>query len=103
DKTDARDKSGRMKIYGPAGLMALAGATVWVDDHAGIAHNKVIIIDGWETIGGSFNYTKSAATRNRENVTFISSPEMADAFLANWEARRAVSSPFVLDGLHGPH
>jgi phosphatidylserine/phosphatidylglycerophosphate/cardiolipin synthase-like enzyme len=65
------------------------------------AHNKVIVIDGWETIGGSFNYTKSAATRNRENVTFISSPDIASAFLANWEARRAVSEPFVFTSPQG--
>lgn len=54
------------------------------------------MIDGWETIGGSFNYTKSAATRNRENVTFISSPDVADAFLQNWQARQAVSERFVI-------
>ena len=93
DKSDGL-KNGSPKLYSPAGLMAAAGAHVWIDNHSGIAHNKVIIIDGALTVGGSFNYSKNAATRNRENVTFIEGTEVAAAFAANWEARRKVSVYF---------
>ena len=44
-------------------------------------------------IGGSYNYTASAEHRNAENVTFIDAPVVADFYLANWEARKAVSHP----------
>jgi phosphatidylserine/phosphatidylglycerophosphate/cardiolipin synthase-like enzyme len=93
DKSDGL-KNGSPVLYSPAGLMAAAGAHVWIDNHAGIAHNKVMIIDGELTVGGSFNYSKNAATRNRENVTFIGGTEIAAAFAANWEARRKVSVDF---------
>jgi phospholipase D len=42
-------------------------------------------------IGGSFNYSAAADSRNAENVTFIDSPVVAGWFLANWQARRDVS------------
>jgi phospholipase D len=89
------DKSNAEKRYAGARLMALAGAKVWIDDRVAIAHNKVIVIDGWEVVGGSFNYTKSAQTRNAENVTFISSPDVAAWFESNWEERKSVSSVYV--------
>ena len=88
------DRTNAEKRYTSARLMVLAGAKVWIDDGVTIAHNKIIIIDGWEVIGGSFNYTKAAQTHNAENVTFMSSPEVAEWFAANWEARRAVSRPY---------
>ena len=44
-------------------------------------------------IGGSFNDSASADSRNDENVTFIDSPDVAGWFLANWQSRRDVSGP----------
>jgi phospholipase D len=70
-----------------------AGIPVFIDDHAAIAHNKVIIVDACLVIGGSFNYTRSAEYRNAENVTFISGCQAGAEFLANWERRRALSRP----------
>jgi hypothetical protein len=35
-----------------------------------------MIIDGELTVGGSFNYSKNAATRNRENVTSSAAPKL---------------------------
>jgi phospholipase D len=67
---------------------------VWIDDQLAIAHNKVLIIDGHLVITGSFNFTKSAETRNAENVVMIDSPRVAGWFAANWDARRAVSRAF---------
>jgi phosphatidylserine/phosphatidylglycerophosphate/cardiolipin synthase-like enzyme len=93
-KTDGFGKRKVAKLYSNAGLMAAAGAKVWIDDHSGIAHNKVIIIDGQLVVGGSFNYTKSAATKNRENVTFMQGPEVTAAYVDNWNSRRAISVYF---------
>ncbi len=48
-----------------------AGADVRTDNPRGIAHNKVIIIDDSILITGSYNYTKSASTRNLENIIVL--------------------------------
>lgn len=89
------DKSNRQKRNSGAELMRLSGARVWIDDSVGIAHNKLIIIDGHLVIGGSFNYTKRAQQRNAENVTFIEGQSVAAAFLTNWMSRMAVSTPYT--------
>jgi phospholipase D len=90
DKSEERDHGSR-----PAGARFTADADIptWIDDKVAIAHNKVIIIDGHLVIGGSYNYTSSAEHKNAENVTFIDAPVVADFYLVNWEARRAVSRP----------
>lgn len=90
DKSDERQRS-------DSGAVALArvGVPVWIDRHAAIAHNKVIIIDDHLVIGGSANYTRAAESRNAENVIFTESPEVAGWFLENWASRRAASSPYL--------
>jgi phosphatidylserine/phosphatidylglycerophosphate/cardiolipin synthase-like enzyme len=94
DKTEEHDHGSR-----PAGARFTADADIptWIDDRVAIAHNKVIIIDGHLVIGGSYNYTSAAERRNAENVTFIDAPVVADFYLVNWEARKAVSRPSRYD------
>lgn len=89
------DATNEGKRYGAARYLMLAGAGVWIDDTVAIAHNKVMVIDGALVIGGSFNFTKAAQTRNAENVTFIESRAIADLYLANWRARLAASRPYA--------
>jgi phosphatidylserine/phosphatidylglycerophosphate/cardiolipin synthase-like enzyme len=74
--------------------LASAGIPVWIDAEVRTAHNKVMIIDRRLVIGGSYNYTYSAESRNAENVTFTWSLEFADAYLANWQERRSFSAPY---------
>ncbi len=71
--------------------MAAAGVPVFIDWSPAIAHSKVMIVDRHLMIGGSFNYSAAADSRNAENATFIDSPEVAGWFLANWQSRRDVS------------
>lgn len=61
---------------------------VYIDHQPAIAHSKVIIIDNEVVIGGSYNYTDSAATRNAENVTIIKNREFAKKFVINWQNRK---------------
>jgi phosphatidylserine/phosphatidylglycerophosphate/cardiolipin synthase-like enzyme len=103
DKSDDRDHGRRAT---GARFTAEANIPTWIDDSVAIAHNKVIIIDGHLVIGGSYNYTAAAEHRNAENVTFIDAPVVADFYLLNWEARKAVShqsryEPDAAEG--GPH
>ena len=69
---------------------------MWVDSLPGIAHSKVIIIDAHLVIGGLFNFTRAAESRNGENVTFKASAELAGRYLANWATRRDQASPYPL-------
>jgi len=64
----------------------------FIDPIPGIAHNKVIIIDGEIIETGSFNYTKSAQDNNAENILIINSKPLAQAYLNNWNARRQEST-----------
>jgi phosphatidylserine/phosphatidylglycerophosphate/cardiolipin synthase-like enzyme len=53
-----------------------------------------MIIDGELVIGGSYNYTGSAETRNAENVTFTTSQCVAEAFERNFERRWEAAKPY---------
>ncbi len=88
------DRSNERHRGGVSDGLASAGISVWVDWSPAIAHSKVMIVDRHLVIGGSFNYSAAADSRNAENVTFIDSPEVAGWFLANWQARRDVSEPW---------
>lgn len=53
-----------------------------------IHHDKYIVADGCTVETGSFNYSRSAADRNSENVIVIwKEPEVAAAYLAHWRSR----------------
>lgn len=104
DKSDDRGTSAPVAGAPTGARFAVeANIPVWIDDHVAIAHNKVIIIDGHLVIGGSYNYTNAAERRNAENVTFIDAPVVADFYLANWEARKAVSRPSRYQPDETPH
>lgn len=89
DRTNAsrgRNK-GAMEMTG-------AGVPVWIDHRSGIAHNKVVVIDGHLVITGSFNFTVSADRKNAENVVVLESPTLAARYLANWRSLLAVARPY---------
>lgn len=67
-----------------------AGIEILADKMSGIAHNKVMIIDKRKVITGSFNFTKSADTRNAENVVLIKDKKIAIKYLQNWLNRKNV-------------
>lgn len=53
-----------------------------------IMHDKVIIVDNHTVESGSFNFTRTAASRNSENVLVIKDvPEVAQAYLQHWQSR----------------
>lgn len=64
-----------------------SGITVRTDGNRhGIAHDKVIIIDGSVVITGSFNFTKAAEERNGENILVIRDKAIAGMYADNWKA-----------------
>jgi phosphatidylserine/phosphatidylglycerophosphate/cardiolipin synthase-like enzyme len=94
DKSSARQsKSGSR--YSAATYLTNAGIPVWVDTKVAIAHNKVMVIDVTMVITGSFNFTAAAQKSNAENLLVLDDPALAAKYTANWERRRAVSTPYV--------
>jgi phosphatidylserine/phosphatidylglycerophosphate/cardiolipin synthase-like enzyme len=75
--------------------LAQANIPVWIDRPAGIAHNKVMIIDKKTVITGSFNFSHAAQYKNRENVVWISDQKIARQYLNNWTACKIQSVPLV--------
>ncbi len=70
---------------GQCGPLAEAGLDVYVDGYEDILmHEKAIILDESVVIAGSYNFTRAADKRNDEQVLVIQSPEIAAAFLAEF-------------------
>ncbi len=89
------DQSQRTQQYSSADYLAHGGVTVWMDAQHAIAHDKVILIDRQTVITGSFNFTRSAESRNAENVLILSGvPELAARYHENWERHRSHSSRY---------
>lgn len=64
--------------------LACAGIAVYIDRAHAIAHNKVIIIDGYRVITGSYNFSNAAEKRNAENTIIIYNQEIAEEYLQNF-------------------
>lgn len=80
------DKSQRSERYSAATFLANQGISVRIDEKHAIQHNKYLVIDGHSVELGSFNYSRSAAERNAENVMVIwNQPEIARRYQADWE------------------
>lgn len=73
------EKGNRSKASQAAMNIAVnAGIPLRTNGRYAIMHDKVIIVDNHTVEAGSFNYTRSAASRNSENVLVINEvPEVA--------------------------
>lgn len=60
---------------------------IYQDKVAGIAHNKVMIIDNTTVITGSFNFTDNADKKNAENVIVLHDSNLAQQYYDNWKKR----------------
>jgi len=90
DKSNLKDSWSKMQELIDSGI------EVTIDKLSGIAHNKVMIIDSQKTITGSFNFTRSAETRNAENVIVIDDETIANRYIQNWISRKSNASEYFL-------
>lgn len=89
------DQSQVSEKYTSATFLKNAGIPVVIDSKPAIAHNKVMIFDGRAVFTGSYNFTKSAETRNAENGLLIrDDAALVKAYLDNWNTRFAESVPY---------
>ena len=70
-----------------------AGLELRLDGNPNRMHHKLFIIDGAIVVTGSYNFSRSAETRNDENTLVIHNPEIAALFLAEFERLFAQAQP----------
>lgn len=86
------DKNQYNQFPDPINYLASQNIPIWFDYNlTGLAHNKVIIIDGTIVITGSFNFTKAAQNNNAENLLIIYDKKLALTYNENWQKRLAQS------------
>ena len=82
------DKSQRTEKYSEADFLDHEGVTTLIDAEHAIAHNKIMIIDGFLVLTGSFNFTKAAEENNAENLLVIIDPALARRYSDNWDSHQ---------------
>ncbi len=76
-------------------LIVNAGIPAKTISRYAIHHDKFIVSDGRHVQTGSFNYSKSAAERNSENVIVIwNSPAVSASYLRHWQSRFSQGTEF---------
>lgn len=89
DKADERER-----VSGGARLISQR-ILPQVDAGVVVVRNKVILIDRDTVITGSFSFTEAVQKKNAENLLVIKGhPDIAGAYVKNWERRFAVSRPY---------
>jgi phosphatidylserine/phosphatidylglycerophosphate/cardiolipin synthase-like enzyme len=89
------DHSQRTEKYSEADFLDHSGIPPLIDSQHSIAHSKIMVIDDYLVITGSFNFTKGAEEKNAENLLVINDPVLAKKYLANWEAHQQHSESYV--------
>jgi phospholipase D len=75
-------------------ILTKNGVEVFVDDVAGLAHNKVMIFDRRSVLTGSYNFTNAANDRNAENLLIVENKEFAKKYFDNWHFRKKSARGF---------
>ena len=88
------DHSQRTEKYSEADFLRHSGIPTLIDAQHPIAHNKIIIIDDYLVLTGSFNFTRTAEEHNAENLLLINDPVLAKQYIANWHVHEQHSEPF---------
>jgi phosphatidylserine/phosphatidylglycerophosphate/cardiolipin synthase-like enzyme len=89
------DRDQSVATASAAVAIANAGLELRIDQiKNGLAHNKVMIIDGKKVLTGSFNFTRQAESYNEENLLVIRSPDAAFTYENNWLVCWSAGVPF---------
>jgi phosphatidylserine/phosphatidylglycerophosphate/cardiolipin synthase-like enzyme len=79
------DKSQKVGKYNKSVRLVENDIPVRYDTRDGLMHDKFAVIDDTVLVTGSFNWTKSADEKNRENIMIIKNPEIAKIFSNEFE------------------
>jgi phosphatidylserine/phosphatidylglycerophosphate/cardiolipin synthase-like enzyme len=89
------DASQRTEKYSEADFLQHSEIPTLIDAQHAIAHNKIIIVDDYLVLTGSFNFTKAAEEKNAENLLVINDPSLAKRYLENWHAHEVHSEAYT--------
>jgi phosphatidylserine/phosphatidylglycerophosphate/cardiolipin synthase-like enzyme len=89
------DKSQRTEKYSEADFFSHEGIPTLIDAQHAIAHNKVMVIDGYVVLTGSFNFTKAAEEHNAENLLVINDAVLAKRYAENWHLHEQHSETYA--------
>jgi phosphatidylserine/phosphatidylglycerophosphate/cardiolipin synthase-like enzyme len=82
------------------------GVVPLIDAHHGIAHNKVMLVDGRTIITGSFNFTHHAENANAENLLILKHhADLVRAYRQDFDVHKAharAAEVKVAPAAHGP-
>ncbi|MDQ0204353.1 phosphatidylserine/phosphatidylglycerophosphate/cardiolipin synthase-like enzyme [Pectinatus haikarae] len=82
------DKSQETEKYSSAKFFADNKIPLKIDHDFQIAHSKIMIIDDINIVTDSFNFTKSAESKNAENILVIrGNKDLAGYYVQNWQWR----------------
>jgi cardiolipin hydrolase len=73
--------------------LSQAGVDVRIDCSPEHMHHKFMVIDGHTVMTGSYNWTRSAETRNEENIIAVDDPLLATRFSEEFERIWKLSEP----------
>ena len=65
--------------------IARAGVEVRVDDSTHHMHHKFAVFDNLTLVTGSYNWTRSAAEYNQENVIVTDEPRLVAAYVRSFD------------------
>jgi phosphatidylserine/phosphatidylglycerophosphate/cardiolipin synthase-like enzyme len=88
------DGSQRTEKYSEADFLHNSEIPTLIDTRHAIAHNKIIIVDDYLILTGSFNFTTAAEEKNAENLLVINDPPLAQKYVENWRAHEAHSEEY---------
>ena len=75
--------------------MAASGVNVRIDRSPEHMHHKFMVVDGQTVLTGSYNWTRSAETRNEENLVVLDDPILAGQFSDEFERLWSISEPVL--------
>lgn len=61
------------------------GIEIKIDSYKSLMHHKFCIIDNYKVITGSYNWTKTAAEINNENIVITDTVKIVKAFIAEFD------------------
>ncbi|PWU08055.1 MAG: phospholipase D family protein [Verrucomicrobia bacterium] len=88
------DHSQRTEKYSEADFLRHEAIPTLIDAQHAIAHNKIMIVDDYLVLTGSFNFTKQAEEHNAENLLVINDPVLAKKYMENWHAHEGHSEAY---------
>ena len=75
--------------------LSQAGVNMRIDRSPEHMHHKFMVIDGRTVMTGSYNWTRSAETRNEENIIAVDDPLLATRFSEEFERIWKLAEPPV--------